>query len=64
MTRTLTSGCPSPGPGYKSKSFISFPIALGPSPRSPVVNLTDRVGGVAYDTEDLALLELCLRISP
>jgi diguanylate cyclase (GGDEF)-like protein len=49
---------PAAKPGrYKTKSFISFPIALGPR-KIGVVNLTDRVGGAAYDLEDLALLEL------
>src|SRR6185436_3734697 len=39
----------SPHPGrYKTRSFISFPIALGPR-KVGVVNLTDRVGGVPYD---------------
>ena len=48
----------SPHPGrYKTRSFISFPIALGPR-KVGVVNLTDRVGGVPYDAEDLALMEL------
>ena len=42
---------------YKTRSFISFPIALGPR-KVGVVNLTDRVGGAPYDAEDLALLEL------
>lgn len=42
---------------YKTRSFISFPIALG-SRKVGVVNLTDRVGGAPYDAEDLALLEL------
>lgn len=42
---------------YKTRSFISFPIALG-SRKVGVVNLTDRVGGAPYDAEDLALMEL------
>ena len=42
---------------YKTKSFISFPIALGLR-KVGVVNLTDRIGGAPYDVEDLALLEL------
>ncbi len=52
------SRVPRARPGrYKTRSFISFPIAFG-TRKVGVVNLTDRVGGVPYDNEDLALLEL------
>lgn len=42
---------------YKSKSFISFPITLGPR-KVGVINLTDRADGSPYESEDLSLLEL------
>jgi diguanylate cyclase (GGDEF)-like protein len=42
---------------YKTKSFISFPITLGPR-KVGVINLTDRKDGLPYETEDLSLLEL------
>lgn len=42
---------------YRTKSFISFPIMLGPR-RIGVINLTDRADGSPYDEEDLSLLEL------
>ena len=42
---------------YKSKSFISFPITLGPR-KVGVINLTDRKDGLPYEVEDLSLLEL------
>jgi diguanylate cyclase (GGDEF)-like protein len=42
---------------YKSGSFISYPITLGPR-KVGVINLTDRTGGVPYENEDLSLLEL------
>jgi diguanylate cyclase (GGDEF)-like protein len=52
------SRVPRARPGrYKTRSFISFPIAIGQR-KVGVVNLTDRVGGIPYDHEDLALLEL------
>ena len=42
---------------YKTKSFISFPITLGPR-KVGVINLTERRDGLPYDNEDLSLLEL------
>ena len=39
------------------KSFISFPITLGPR-KVGVINLTDRADGAPYESEDLSLLEL------
>lgn len=54
----LDSRVPRARPGrYRTRSFISFPIAFGQR-KVGVVNLTDRVGGAPYDMEDLALLEL------
>lgn len=49
-----------PYPGrfnYKTKSFISFPIMLGPR-KVGVINLTDRLDGAPYSEDDLSLLEL------
>lgn len=47
-----------PGPGhYKTKSFISYPITLGLR-KIGVLNLTDRVGGLPYDGDDLSMLDL------
>ncbi|HXG94252.1 MAG TPA: diguanylate cyclase [Blastocatellia bacterium] len=42
---------------YKTKSFISFPITLGPR-KVGVINLTDRTDGTPYENDDLAVLEL------
>ncbi len=42
---------------YKTGSFISYPITLGPR-KVGVINLSDRVDGSAYENEDLSLLEL------
>lgn len=42
---------------YKSRSFISFPIMLGPR-KIGVINLTDRKDGLPYENEDLSLLEM------
>jgi diguanylate cyclase (GGDEF)-like protein len=42
---------------YKSRSFISFPIMLGPR-KVGVINLTDRKDGLPYEVEDLSLLEM------
>ena len=42
---------------YRSKSFISFPITLGPR-KVGVINLTERRDGLPYDNEDLTFLEL------
>ncbi|HKS42489.1 MAG TPA: diguanylate cyclase [Blastocatellia bacterium] len=42
---------------YKSRSFISFPITLGPR-KVGVINLTDRKDGLPYEIEDLSLLEM------
>ena len=42
---------------YKSRSFISYPITLGPR-KVGVINLTERADGIAYENEDLSLLEL------
>ncbi len=42
---------------YKSRSFISFPITLGPR-KVGVINLTDRKDGLPYEMEDLSILEM------
>ncbi len=42
---------------YKTSSFISYPIAIGPR-KIGVLNMTDKVGGGAYDEADLDLIEL------
>jgi diguanylate cyclase (GGDEF)-like protein len=46
-----------PERGYKTKSFISFPISIG-SRRFGVLNLADKIGGGAYDANDLSVIEL------
>jgi diguanylate cyclase (GGDEF)-like protein len=45
---------------YSSRSFVSFPI-IGGTRKVGVINLTDRLDGMAFSDEDLATLEL---ISP
>lgn len=42
---------------YKTKSFISYPIMLGPR-KVGVINLTDRADGSSYQSDDLSLLDL------
>jgi diguanylate cyclase (GGDEF)-like protein len=42
---------------YKTKSFISYPILLGKK-RVGVINLTDRLGGSTYESEDLSMLDM------
>ena len=42
---------------YKTKSFISYPIAIG-SRRFGVLNLADKIGGGVYDTRDLSIIDL------
>lgn len=42
---------------YKTKSFISFPIAIG-GRKIGVLNVTDKVGGGKYDEVDLSLIEI------
>lgn len=42
---------------YKTKSFISYPIAIGER-RFGVLNLADKIGGGAYDQHDLNLIDL------
>jgi diguanylate cyclase (GGDEF)-like protein len=46
-----------PERGYKTKSFISYPISIG-SRRFGVLNLADKIGGGAYDENDLSVIEL------
>ena len=43
--------------GYKSKSFISYPIILGRK-KIGVINLTDRIGGSSYETKDVTMLDM------
>jgi diguanylate cyclase (GGDEF)-like protein len=42
---------------YKTKSFISYPITLGPR-KIGVINLTDRADGSSYQPDDIGLLDL------
>ncbi len=42
---------------YKTKSFISYPIAIGQR-KIGVLNLADKIGGGAYDAADLSVIEL------
>ncbi|MGB8510516.1 MAG: diguanylate cyclase [Pyrinomonadaceae bacterium] len=42
---------------YKTNSFISYPITIG-GRKVGVLNMTDKVGGGAYDEYDLGLLEM------
>lgn len=42
---------------YKTNSFISYPITIG-GRKVGVLNMTDKVGGGAYDESDLGLLEM------
>lgn len=52
------SRLPQPRPDrYKSKSFISYPITLGVR-KVGVINLTERVDGLAYENDDLMMLEM------
>jgi diguanylate cyclase (GGDEF)-like protein len=46
-----------PERGYKTKSFMSYPITIG-SRRFGVLNLADKIGGGAYDANDLSVIEL------
>jgi diguanylate cyclase (GGDEF)-like protein len=46
-----------PERGYKTKSFLSYPISIG-SRRFGVLNLADKVGGGEYDANDLSVIEL------
>ena len=42
---------------YKTKSFISYPIAIGER-RFGVLNLADKIGGGAYNLHDLSVIDL------
>jgi diguanylate cyclase (GGDEF)-like protein len=42
---------------YRTKSFISFPIAIG-GRKIGVINLTGQIDGEPYEAEDLSLIEL------
>jgi diguanylate cyclase (GGDEF)-like protein len=47
----------SPERGYKTRSFISYPITIGPR-RFGVLNLADKIGGGLYDIHDLSVIDL------
>jgi diguanylate cyclase (GGDEF)-like protein len=47
----------SPERGYKTKSFISYPISIG-NRRFGVLNLADKIGGGAYEASDLSVMDL------
>lgn len=42
---------------YKTRSFMSYPIAIGPR-KLGVLNMTDKRGGAAYDAADLVIIDL------
>ena len=46
-----------PARRYKTKSFISYPIAIGRR-KIGVLNLADKIGGGAYDADDLSVIEM------
>jgi len=46
-----------PGRGYKTKSFLSYPITIG-NRRFGVLNLADKAGGAPYDATDLSTIDL------
>ncbi|MGZ8846413.1 MAG: diguanylate cyclase, partial [Pyrinomonadaceae bacterium] len=46
-----------PERGYKTKSFISYPIAIG-NRKFGVLNLADKIGGGTYDANDLSVIAL------
>ncbi|MDX6530838.1 MAG: hypothetical protein QOH41_3128 [Blastocatellia bacterium] len=46
-----------PERGYKTKTFMSYPIAIG-TRKFGVLNLTDKTGGGAYNANDLSVIEL------
>jgi diguanylate cyclase (GGDEF)-like protein len=59
VVRDVELGGHAPAPAersYKTKSFISFPIAVG-GRNIGVLNVTDKAGGGSYDEVDLSLLE-------
>ena len=59
VVRDVESGGHTPAPAdrsYKTKSFISYPIAVG-GRKIGVLNVTDKAGGGSYDDIDLSLIE-------
>ena len=42
---------------YKTKSFMSYPIAIGPR-KIGVLNVADKIGGGVYGAADLSMIEL------
>jgi len=47
---------PAPERGYKTKSFISYPLRIGHR-KIGVLNLADKIGGDSYDEVDLRIIE-------
>jgi diguanylate cyclase (GGDEF)-like protein len=47
----------SPERRYKTRSFISYPLTIGPR-RFGVLNLADKIGGGLYDIHDLSVIDL------
>jgi len=47
----------SPERRYKTRSFISYPLTIGPR-RFGVLNLADKIGGGTYDIHDLRVIDL------
>jgi diguanylate cyclase (GGDEF)-like protein len=59
VVRDVESGGHTPAPAdrsYKTKSFISYPIAVG-GRKIGVLNVTDKAGGGSYDDIDLSLID-------
>ncbi|HEY0003596.1 MAG TPA: diguanylate cyclase [Pyrinomonadaceae bacterium] len=54
---TLGGQAAPPERRYKTKSFISYPILIG-GRKVGVLNVTDKMGGGAFDEIDLSLLEV------
>ena len=59
FTRDISTLGHAPAPrdrGYKTKSFISYPIRIGHR-KIGVLNLADKIGGDSYDEVDLRIIE-------
>lgn len=59
VVRDVDTGGHTPAPAersYKTKSFISYPIAVA-GRKVGVLNVTDKAGGGSYDDIDLSLIE-------
>lgn len=46
-----------PERGYRTNSFVSYPLLIG-GRKIGVLNVTDKVGGKAYDEVDLSLIDI------